>query len=100
MKSLGSLPSKALTIAADCCWVRLAWAGWVNRPMLASNRVVAVSFFNCMVVRIPSPIIVMGYPFGEREDAHANINDPWHGSTRKVTWRTNEKAPGSGPGLS
>ena len=41
----------------------------------------------------------MGYPLEQREDAHANINGQWHGSARNATCRTNEKAPGTGPGL-
>ncbi|AJG16812.1 hypothetical protein RK21_05304 [Pseudomonas plecoglossicida] len=39
-----------------------------------------------------------GLPVGKREDAHANTNDPWHGSARNATCRTNEKAPGALPG--
>lgn len=34
-----------------------------------------------------------------REGSHATTNDLWYGSTRRVTWRTNEKAPGVGLGL-
>ncbi len=34
-----------------------------------------------------------------REGLHANTNDLWYGSTKRVTWRTNEKAPGVGLGL-
>lgn len=34
-----------------------------------------------------------------REGPHANTNDLWYGSTKRVTWRTKEKAPGVGLGL-